>query len=141
MKAEFKAFVELIYHQCGYKAGIEVLLPQMVVHTSGSADDNGRVNAPHRTVLVHCRTSAVAAHRLERDVHRLEYVFYLQGKLARRYEHHRLYALHIGFERLHQRQQECQCLARPRGRQQDEVLIRLIGIPRCFLHRGELLYP
>ena len=104
METEFKAFIELIYYQRSDETGIKVSLPQVIVHTTGRTDDNGRINASHRAVLFHCRTSAVATHCLKGRTHRLKNCFYLQGKFARRGKHHRLNALYFRFERLYQRQ-------------------------------------
>ena len=138
LKAELQTLVELVDDQRCHPTGIEILFLQMVVHAPRRADDDRRVQSLHRTVLVHSRTPAVTAHRLERRIHGLEHAFYLQRQFARGYQHHCLHALHIGFQRAYQRQKESQRLTRPRGRKQYKVTAGSIRLTGCFLHRVQL---
>ena len=77
VKTEFQTLVELVNHQCLDGRSIKILLAQMVVHTSGCTDDDGRLDALHGAVLFHSRSSTVAAHHLVRCVHTLEDLVYL----------------------------------------------------------------
>ena len=97
----------------------------MIVHPSGRTHNHRRFQALHRPVLVHRRTSAVAAHHGQAGSHRLEHLLDLQGKLARRNHHYRLHASDILAKRHDQGNEIGQRLSRPRRRQQDEVRVIL----------------
>ena len=120
------------------KAMKEAKLIGETVEVASCADDDLRPVARHDTVLVHGRTTAVATHGTQRRTHTLEYGLYLQGQLARRHQHDSLHVITRSIERVGKRQQECQCLARPRGRQQHHVLVYLEGIDGCTLHDIQL---
>ena len=90
LESEFQTFVEFIDNQSLHGRSIEILLAQVVVHTTGRADDDGRLDTFHGAVFFHGRSTTIATHHLVRSVHALEYLVNLQGQFSGRNEHHRL---------------------------------------------------
>ena len=79
LKAELQTLVELVDDQHTHGARLEILLVQVVVHTSRRTDNHRRRNALHGAVFLHSRTSAVTAHHRKAGRHGLEHLLNLQS--------------------------------------------------------------
>ena len=140
VEAQLQTLVELVNHQRGHRACVEVLLVQVVVQSARRAHDDGGMQLLHGAVLVHGGAAAVAAHGLESGAHGLEHGFGLQGQFARGHHYQCLYAFLSVGQRLCQGQQVGQCLARAGGRQQHQVVVFAVGLGSGYLHGVQLVY-
>ena len=114
--------------------GSDVLLAEMIVHTTRSGHHHVRIDLLERAVLFHCRATAVTAYDAEGGLHGFEHLLDLQGQLARRHQNDGLHPA-LGFlEALHQRNEAGQRLAGAGGRKQHQILALAVGGTGFFLH-------
>ena len=140
LESQFQTFVELVDYQQADLSSFNILLSQMVIHSSRRTDDYRRIERLHRTMFLHSRTSSVTTHHPESGSHGFEYLLYLQGKLPRRCQYHRLHSLHFRIEGTHQRQQVGKGLSRPRRRKQNHVSSLFEQREGLALHLVQLIY-
>ena len=110
LEAQLQAFIKLIDNKRRDSRSIDITLLQMVIEPSGRTDNNRRLQALHRTMLVHRRTASIHAHRLPWQSHILQHGLNLQSQLARRHNHHSLHACDTLFQALYKRKQVGQSL-------------------------------
>ena len=123
VEAHFEALVELVDHDKPHLRGLDVAFVEMVVEPAGGPEDHLRAHLPHRAVLVHRRTAAIAGHGTQSAAHAGEHRGTLQSQFAARQHHHGLHGIERGVEQFHHRQEVGQRLARAGGRKHHHVFV------------------